>query len=235
MALPLCPPHRIEEAFELMRQEVANMSPAVDAFAEEYLDYIRATYMNGNYGTATDGFEWNVYDDVEQGFLTNNPSEGANNRLRTRAGVDHPGIYRFCELMRQETENTKNKCEQFEEGVLQPGQANQRTSKVAHNRVHLKAMLERGQTSLRKYLRALGRMTHIVKNKPRRGGQVGAASIMREALASVADDQDGAPPPPRRTRGARGGRMGRAGGARGRGAAPRYRCVRILKTNSFTD
>ena len=233
MALPLCPPHRIEEAFELMRQEVANMSPAVDAFAEEYLDYIRATYMNGNYGTATDGFEWNVYDDVEQGFLTNNPSEGANNRLRTRAGVDHPGIYRFCELMRQETENTKNKCEQFEEGVLQPGQANQRTSKVAHNRVHLKAMLERGQTSLRKYLRALGRMTHIVKNKPRRGGQVGAASIMREALASVADDQDGAPP--RRTRGARGGRMGRAGGARGRGAAPRYRCVRILKTNSFTD
>ena len=44
MALPLCPPHRIEEAFELMRQKVANMSPAVDAFAEEYLDYIRATY-----------------------------------------------------------------------------------------------------------------------------------------------------------------------------------------------
>ena len=44
MALPLCPPHRIEEAFELMRQEVANMSPAVDAFAEEYLDYIRTTY-----------------------------------------------------------------------------------------------------------------------------------------------------------------------------------------------
>ena len=100
MALPLCPPHRIEEAFELMRQEVANMSPAVDAFAEEYLNYIRATYMNGNYGTATEGFEWNVYDDIEQGFLTNNPSEGANNRLRTRARVDHPGIYRFCELMR---------------------------------------------------------------------------------------------------------------------------------------
>ena len=158
MALPLCPPHRIEEAFELMRQEVANMSPAIDAFAEEYLDYIRATYMSGNYGTATDGFEWNMYGDIEQGFLTNNPSEGANNRLRTRARVDHPGIYRFCELMRQETENTKNKCEQFEEGVLQPGQANQRTSKVAHNLVHLK---QRGQTSLRKYLRVLGRMTYI--------------------------------------------------------------------------
>ena len=44
MATPLCPPHRIEEAFELMQQEVASMSPSVDAFAEEYLDYIRATY-----------------------------------------------------------------------------------------------------------------------------------------------------------------------------------------------
>ena len=46
MALPLCPPHRIEEAFELMQQEVASMSPSVDAFAEdeEYLDDIRATY-----------------------------------------------------------------------------------------------------------------------------------------------------------------------------------------------
>ena len=29
---------------ELMQQEVASMSPSVDAFAEEYLDYIRATY-----------------------------------------------------------------------------------------------------------------------------------------------------------------------------------------------
>ena len=45
MALPLCPQHRIKEAFELMQQEVASMSPSVDAFAEEYLDYIRATYL----------------------------------------------------------------------------------------------------------------------------------------------------------------------------------------------
>ena len=56
----VCPPNRIEEAFELIRLEVANMSPAVTAFAEEYLNYIRATYMNGNYGTATEGFEWNM-------------------------------------------------------------------------------------------------------------------------------------------------------------------------------
>ena len=44
LALPLCPPYRIEEAFEIMQQEVASMSPSVDAFAEEYLDYTRATY-----------------------------------------------------------------------------------------------------------------------------------------------------------------------------------------------
>ena len=69
MALPLCPSNRIEEAFELIQLEVANMSPAVAAFAEEYLNYIRATYMNCSYGTATEGFEWNVYDDVEQGFV----------------------------------------------------------------------------------------------------------------------------------------------------------------------
>ena len=55
MALPLCPSNRIEEAFELIQLEVANMSPAVAAFAEEYLNYIRATYMNGNYGTAHRG------------------------------------------------------------------------------------------------------------------------------------------------------------------------------------
>lgn len=110
MALPLCPSNRIEEAFELIQLEVANMSPAVAAFAEEYLNYIRATYMNGNYSTATEGFEWNVYDDIEQGFLTNNPSEGANNRLRTRARVDHPGIYRFCELMRHNQTTNWTTC-----------------------------------------------------------------------------------------------------------------------------
>ena len=53
MALPLCPSNRIEEAFELIQLEVANMSPAVAAFAEEYLNYIRATYMSGNYGSSS--------------------------------------------------------------------------------------------------------------------------------------------------------------------------------------
>ena len=63
-------------------------------------------------------------------------------------------------------------------------------------------------------------MTHIVKNKRKHGPALGAASIMREALASATDgDGDGALP--RRARGACGGRMSQAGGARGRGAAPR--------------
>ena len=67
---------------------MANISLAVVAFAEEYLNNIRVTYMNGNYGTATEGFEWNVYDDVEQGFFTNNPVEGANNRIRNRVRIE---------------------------------------------------------------------------------------------------------------------------------------------------
>ena len=43
-------------------------------------------------------------------------------------------------------------------------------------------MLERGQTSLRKYLRALGQMPHIVKNKRKHGPALGAASIMHKLL-----------------------------------------------------
>ena len=36
-ALPLCPPGRIEEALQLMRDEVANMSPTITTFSEEFL------------------------------------------------------------------------------------------------------------------------------------------------------------------------------------------------------
>ena len=49
------------------------------------------------------------------------------------------------------------------------------------NRIQLKSMLERGQISLRKYLRTLGRMNHVVKGgRARRGGRnLGAASLLR--------------------------------------------------------
>ena len=157
------------------------MSPAIDAFAEEYIAYIRETYMSGRYGNELEGYEWNAYERIPDGFLTNNPSEGANNRLFSRAGTIHPGIYRFCGLLQKETENVKNKCDQFEEGTLQPGRSTTRASKVKQNRIQLKLMLERGQQSLRKYLRTLGRMNHVVKNsRARRGGQnLGAASLLR--------------------------------------------------------
>ena len=181
--LPLCPPDRIEEALGLMMVEVANISPAIDAFAEDYIAYIRQTYMSGSYGNEQEGYEWNAYERIPDGFLTNNPSEGANNRLCLRCGTIHPGIYRFCALLKKETENVKNKCEQFEQGALQPARSTTRASKVKQNRIQLKSMLERGQQSLRKYLRTLGRMNHVVKqssSRARRGGQnLGAASLLR--------------------------------------------------------
>ena len=163
-----------------MRAEVQDMSPDVIRFAEDFIAYIQQTYMRGNYGNEADGWEWNAYERVQDGFLTNNPSEGANNRLRKRARTDHPGFYRFCNLMNEENENVKNKCEQFEEGSLLPVKSTARASKVQQSRTQLKQMLERGQQSLRKYLRTLGRINHVVKGKARRGERnLGAASLLR--------------------------------------------------------
>ena len=67
-----------------MRAEVVDMSADVVSFAEEFIGYIRSTYMNGAFGNEDDGWEWNAFERVEDVFLTNNPSEGANNRLRKR-------------------------------------------------------------------------------------------------------------------------------------------------------
>ena len=178
-ALPLCPPSRIEEALALMTAEVVDMTEEAKIFAEEFIAYIRNTYMSGVFGNLVDGFEWNAYDRVEEGFLTNNPSEGANNRLFKRAKNPHPGVYKFCELLKSELENVKNKCEQFEQGLLLPPPRSTRASKVAQNRIQLKEMLERGQQSLRKYLRTLGRMNHVQRSKTGRGRNVGAASLLR--------------------------------------------------------
>ena len=50
-ALPLCPPGQIEHAFELLDAEAENLAtPATEAFARQYLQYLRDTYMSGNYG-----------------------------------------------------------------------------------------------------------------------------------------------------------------------------------------
>ena len=36
--------------------------------------------MSGSYGTAATGFEWNFYNTMEEGHMTNNPSEGAKQK-----------------------------------------------------------------------------------------------------------------------------------------------------------
>ena len=186
-ALPLCPPDRLEEAIELMRAEIADMAADIVEFGVQFITYIMETYMNGSYGTEAEGYEWNPYERIPEGFLTNNPSEGANNRLIKRAGTDHPGIYRFCELLKKETENVKNKCEQFEQGTLLPAGSSSRATKVQQARNQLKSMLERGQTSLSKYLRTLGRMNHVVKGKSRarRVQNLGAASLLRGFVDNI--------------------------------------------------
>ena len=84
-----------------MRAEVVDMSADVFSYAEEFIAYIRSTYMNGAFGNEDDGWEWNAFERVEDVFLTNNPSEGANNRLRKRARTDHPGFYRFVKCQKQ--------------------------------------------------------------------------------------------------------------------------------------
>ena len=63
-AIPLCPPDQIEEAFALMRAEVVD----VFSYAEEFIAYIRSTYMNGAFGNEDDGWEWNAFERVEDGF-----------------------------------------------------------------------------------------------------------------------------------------------------------------------
>ena len=99
--------------------EAENLAtPATEAFARQYLQYIRDTYMSGQYGQA-DNYEWNFYDRMEEGHNTNNPSEGANNRLSGRCRTSHPGIYPFIGVIRKETQATFDKMEQFESGNLQ--------------------------------------------------------------------------------------------------------------------
>ena len=46
--------------------------------------------------------------------MTNNLSEGGNNRLASRMGAPHPGFYHFCNVLTKELENSKRKHEAFE-------------------------------------------------------------------------------------------------------------------------
>ena len=232
-ALPLCPPNRIEEAFVLMEQEIENMpgSPSVEAFSRQYLQYIRNYYMSGNFGSQATGYEWNFYNTMDEGQMTNNPSEGQNNRIATRVGKKHPGFYEFCQTIQKEAENSRTKVEQYELGkVLE--QQDRKAMSLQKTRVDLKILLEAEPNGigLRGYLRSQGRANH--HQKKIRGQDQG--QLLRGVLVSVtdgdADDissrgQDDISGRGRgaRTRGRGAGRARGARGVRGRGAAPRYR------------
>ena len=244
-ALPLCPPAEIEHAFELLDAEAENLAtPATEAFARQYLQYIRDTYMSGSYGQA-DNYEWNFYDRIREGHTTNNPSEGANNRLSTRCKTSHPGIYPFIGVIRRETQATYEKMEQFESGNLHRVQTS-RSMTTQRSRVKLVELHEAGTIPLKKYLRSQGVLnTKVKSNRQRRvpegreaageagaGGAVNVDMAVRGALVSVTDEQDGAGGA--EDRGGHGGRGGRGGfstgrgrsrarGVRGRGAAPSHR------------
>ena len=45
-----------------MRAEVVDMSADVFSYAEEFIAYIRSTYMNGAFGNEDDGWEWNAFE-----------------------------------------------------------------------------------------------------------------------------------------------------------------------------
>ena len=254
-ALPLCPPRQIEQAFELLDAEAENLAtPATEAFARQYLQYIRDTYMSGQYGQA-DNYEWNFYDRMEEGHNTNNPSEGANNRLSSRCRTSHPGIYPFIGVIRKETQATFDKMEQFESGNLQRTRTSRAVTTLAA-RVKTKVLFEAGIIPLRKMLRTQGVLnTKVKSNRHRRvpegreaAGEARAGArdnvdlVVRDALVSVTEEQDGAEGA--EDRGGRGGRgqggrgrggfstgrgRARARGVRGRGAAPSHRSGKKYK------
>ena len=188
-ALPLTPPDRIEEAFQLLENEIIDMSvnPSVETFSRQHLNYIRDTYMSGSFGNQDRCFEWNFYNNLEGGQMTNNPSEGQNHRLASRAGKAHPGFYEFCSTIQKEVENTKTKIEQFETGKTLEV-ANRRAATLLSTRTALKNMLESQNIPLRKYLRSQGRATQIIKRRGKNHPEQG----VRGALQSVTDaDEDG--------------------------------------------
>ena len=90
------------------------------------------------------GWEWNAFDRLEDGHLTN------NKRLQERVGKDHPGFYRLATTFKSELEHVKNKVEQLEAGNLYPVRIS-RTVRAQKTRTKLKELLVNRQISLKKY------------------------------------------------------------------------------------
>ena len=72
------------------------------------------------FGILQAGWEWNAFDRLEDGHLTNNNAEAGNKRLHVHVGKDHPGFYRLATTFKSELEHVKNKVEQLEVGNLYP-------------------------------------------------------------------------------------------------------------------
>ena len=102
----------------------------------------RGYYIYDAFGILQAGWEWNAFDRLEDGHLTNNNAEAGNKRLQEQVSKDHPGFY--CLAFKSEFEHVKNKVEQLEAGNLYPVRA-QKT------RTKLKELLVNRQISLKKY------------------------------------------------------------------------------------
>ena len=155
-SLPLCPPTRIEEALQLIKDEIESFATnsRTEQFGHDMIQDIRRVYMGSNFGSAGH-FEWNFYDRLEEGQFTNNPSEGYNHRLGSRCRTSHPGIYQFTSVLGKELEDSKSKLEQLEAGSLRESQS-RRSFTLQKSCLQMKIMLERKQRTLRRYLRGPG-------------------------------------------------------------------------------
>ena len=104
------------------------------------------------------GWEWNAFDRLEDGHLTN------NKRLQERVGKDHPGFYRLATTFKSEFEHVKNKVEQLEAGNLYPVRIS-RTVRAQKTRTKLKELLVNRQISLKKYATGQGQLNVVIKDK----------------------------------------------------------------------
>ena len=151
------------------------------------LPLCRNHYIEGSFGNERDGWEWNVFDRLEDGHLTNNPCEGGNNRLRKRVGVDHPGFYRLSGTLVNEFDTVRSKARQFEAGNLF-AKKNSRTMRKDKTRAKLKDLLQNQQISLRKYAISQGQLNVAIKEKKTTTGRrvdvgVSQADLRGEILA----------------------------------------------------
>ena len=109
----------------------------------------RGHYINGAFGSLQAGWEWNAFDRLEDGHLTNINAEASNERLQERVGKDHPGFYCLATTFKSEFEHVKNKVEQLEAGNLYPVRIS-RTARAQKTRTQLlKELLVNRQISLK--------------------------------------------------------------------------------------